>query len=131
MIGDADCETYVKSLQILIDDPGTDAILVMNAPQRDRVAVGRDGGDCAGSSRRETSPKPILTSWLGGLRRRDKRAKGVLERGQIPTYDTPENAVRAFMHMVRYRRNQADSRAGAADRCRRVFANAERGAVGD
>ena len=32
MIGDSDYHTYVQALQILLDDPGVDAILVMNAP---------------------------------------------------------------------------------------------------
>lgn len=101
MIGDADANTYASSLRILLDDPGVDAILVLNAPS----AVAPPEGAARGIvDIVKKSKLPILTSWLGG--EAAGRARGIFAEAEIPTYDTPEKAVRAFMHIVRYRRNQ-------------------------
>ena len=101
MIGDADAETYAKALRILLEDPGTDAILVLNAPQAiaPPVAAARAIVDLV-----RQADIPVLTSWLGG--ETAGRARRIFAEADVPTYDTPEQAVRAFMHMVRYRRNQ-------------------------
>ena len=49
------------------------------------------------------NPKPVLAAWMGG----HTVAEGsrLLDQAGIPTYDTPEKAVRAFMHLVSYARN--------------------------
>ena len=101
MIGDADARTYAKTLEILFTDPGVDAILVMNAPSA--MAPPEDAARGIVDIVREAK-LPILTSWLGG--EAAGRARRIFAEANIPTYDTPENAVRAFLHMVRYRRNQ-------------------------
>jgi acetyltransferase len=101
MIGDSDHRTYIGALQILLDDPGIDAILVMNAPSA--LAPPEETARGIVDALRAVQ-RPILTSWLGG--EAAGRARRVFSAAGIPTYDTPENAVRAFMHMVRYRRNQ-------------------------
>jgi acetyltransferase len=46
----------------------------------------------------------VLTSWLGD--RAALEARQLFAEHDIPTYDTPEDAVGAFMQMVAYRRNQ-------------------------
>ncbi len=101
MIGDADAQTYVNALRILLDDSNIDAILVMNAPSAiaPPVTAARGIVDLVREAK-----LPILTSWLGG--EAAGRARRIFAEANIPTYDTPENAVRAFMHMVQYRRNQ-------------------------
>jgi len=101
MIGDADARTYQKSLRVLMDDPGVDAILVVNAPS----AIAPPAGSARGIVNlvREAD-MPILTSWVGG--EAAGLAREIFAEAGIATYDTPENAVRAFMHMVRYNRNQ-------------------------
>lgn len=101
MIGDADAETYVQSLRVLLEDPGADAILVMNAPSA--IAPPEAAARAIVDVVRQAD-LPILTSWLGG--EAAGRARRIFAAANIPTYDTPENAVRAFMHMARYRRNQ-------------------------
>ena len=101
MIGDADYRTYIKTLRVLLDDPGVDAILVMNAPSA--MAPPEESARGIVDIVREAK-LPILTSWLGG--EAAGRARRIFAEANIPTYDTPENAVRAFLHMVRYRRNQ-------------------------
>ncbi|UCE59237.1 MAG: bifunctional acetate--CoA ligase family protein/GNAT family N-acetyltransferase [Phycisphaerales bacterium] len=101
MIGDAGPEVYVKALHILVEDPGVDAILVINAPSA--LAPPEDSARAIVDVVREAH-LPILTSWLGG--EFADRARLIFAHADIPTYDTPEKAVRALMHMVSYERNQ-------------------------
>ncbi len=101
IIGDAPPERYGKSLEILLKDKGTDAILVLNCPTAiasGEAAAGAVIDTIAGKKR------CVLTSWLGedaaaGARR-------LFAEHRIPTYFTPERAMRAFVDMVSYRQNQ-------------------------
>ena len=101
IIGDANGERYAKAMEILLRDKSADALLVLNCPTA--VASSSDAAqaviDTLGQSRR-----CVLTSWLGETTARD--ARRLLAADHIPTYDTPGDAVRAFMHMVTHRRNQ-------------------------
>lgn len=99
--GSADGAVYARALRLLLDDRGVDAVLVMHAPTFS--APGDDLADAVIEVARR-SRKPVLTSWLGiddaaGARRRFAAAG-------VPTHFTPDNAVRAFLNMVEYRRNQ-------------------------
>ena len=103
IIGDAPGERYAGAMQALLDDPGVDAILVLHTPTA--LASGADAARAIIAAVQEHGARRnVLTSWLG----RETAAKGreILRAAGIPTYGTPEHAVRAFMHMVRYRRNQ-------------------------
>jgi len=46
----------------------------------------------------------VLTSWMGG--EQVAPARRLFAEAGIPTYDTPTQAVDAFMHLVRFRRNR-------------------------
>jgi acetyltransferase len=108
IIGDADGARYEAALAALLADPNTDAILVANCPTAiaspveaaDAVIRAAQGADGRPEGRRRN----ILASWLGDGAAQPARAR--LAAAKIPQYDTPERAVRAFMHLVRYRRNQ-------------------------
>ena len=101
IIGDATGERYRKALEILLADRGADAVLVLNCPVA--VASGTEAAraviDASGRGKR-----CVLTSWLGEDAAREPR-RMFAEHG-IPSYFTPERAVRAFVDMVNYRRNQ-------------------------
>ena len=101
MIGDADAARYVKVIEILRKDPGIDAMLIMNAPSAIAPPVIAAEGIVRAV---KDTHLPVLTSWLGGDEA--QHARRVFAEHEIATYDTPESAIRAFMHMVRYRRNQ-------------------------
>ena len=101
MIGDADAQRYVKAMRIIREDPGVDALLVMNVPSAIAPPVLTAQGVV--DAIKETD-LPVLTSWVGG--EEATRARRVFSEHEIATYDTPESAIRAYMHMVRYRRNQ-------------------------
>lgn len=109
IIGDADGKRYADALRILLEDRGLDAVLVLNCP----TAVA-DAGEAAKATVDvilEHAKKPgggrkvpILTSWLGEYAAAD--ARKLFAQHRIPDYHTPNQAVRAFMHLVRYRKNQ-------------------------
>jgi acetyltransferase len=102
IIGDAPGRRYADSLEILTNDPGIDATLVINCPtavidrEEAAAAVVAAAGKRAGHT--------VLTSWVGGAL--TETARQLFAEHRIPTYDTPERAVRAFMHMVDYRTSQ-------------------------
>jgi acetyltransferase len=98
---DADAERYGRSLEVLLKDHNLDAILVLSSP------VMEDYVDANADAVIETVKKkrrPVLTSWLGKEVPRPARRR--FGSARIPTYDTPEDAVRGFMHLVAYQRNQ-------------------------
>jgi acetyltransferase len=103
IIGDAPGERYAGAMQALLDNPGVDAILVLHTPTA--LASGADAARAVVAAVREHGAgRNVLTSWLG--RKTATEGRQILRGAGIPTYGTPEHAVRAFMHMVRYRRNQ-------------------------
>jgi acetyltransferase len=102
IIGDAPDERYADALTVLLDEPNGDAILVLNCPTAITSSVEAANAviGVAGRDRRS-----IFTSWIGEQTAGEAR-RLFADRG-IPVYDTPEHAVRAFIHIVQYRRNQA------------------------
>ncbi len=101
IIGDANGARYSAALEALIGAPDTDAILVLNCPTA--VASGIEAAQAVIASALKLN-KPVFTNWLGA--QSADEARRLFEAANIPTYDTPEQAVRGFMHMIRYRRGQ-------------------------
>lgn len=101
VLGDASGQRYRESLAILIEDPGCDALLVMNCPTA--VADSMDAAQAVVNALAER-PAPVLACWLGDGAAAE--ARRLFARHKIPSFDTPEAAVRAFGHLVSYRRNQ-------------------------
>ena len=103
IIGDAPPERYARALEILLETPGSDAILVLNCPTA--LASGDEAARVVMAAVRKRSDKPpILTCWLGDPAARPART--LLTQAGIPTYETPEEAVHAFMHLADHHRNQ-------------------------
>ncbi|MDR3518696.1 MAG: bifunctional acetate--CoA ligase family protein/GNAT family N-acetyltransferase [Azospirillaceae bacterium] len=100
ILADAKGKRYADSLTTLLDDRANDAVLVLNCPS----AVG-DSADAAQAviATLKGRKHPVLTSWLGEGAATDARRQFAAAR--IPSYDTPDQAVRAFMHLVQYRKN--------------------------
>jgi len=101
IIGDSDAERYVNALSILLKDDSCDAILVMLVP----VAVidNREVAKRVADLIRQSS-KPVLTCWMGAETVADGRR--LLEQAGIMNFETPESAIRAFLQIVEYDRNQ-------------------------
>ncbi|HKK15114.1 MAG TPA: acetate--CoA ligase family protein, partial [Gammaproteobacteria bacterium] len=101
IIGDGDAERYVDALRILLRDPNFDAVLVMLVPTAvvDNASVAR-----AVAEEIKHTTKPVFTCWMGEAA--VEEARDILEQNNIPSFETPESAVRAFMQIVEYGRNQ-------------------------
>jgi acetyltransferase len=97
--GDADAERYAGALAVLCKLPEVDGLLVLYCP----TAVVSPGDTAAAVVAAPRGPQ-LLTSWVGEAA--VAGARGTFAEHRIPTYDTPEQAVRAFMYLVRYRESQ-------------------------
>ncbi|MBI1650229.1 GNAT family N-acetyltransferase [Hyphomicrobium sulfonivorans] len=108
IIGDAGPERYQKAAEILLADPATHALLVMNCPTA--MASSEEAAqvvvDLASAHRRQRPRKVILTSWLGEDAAEPSRQ--LFAKADIPTFATPEAAVEGFWQLVRYRRAQEE-----------------------
>jgi acetyltransferase len=100
LLDDAPAERFAQVTSLCLGDRQVDAALVIFAAQAatDPLATAKAVADVA-----ERSHKPVLGAWMGG---RTVRA-GVrwLNDAGVATHATPEQAVRAFMHLVAYARN--------------------------
>ncbi len=102
IIGDANGNRYVKALRVLIEDKGVDAILALNCPTA--VASPTEAAQAIIDIKTKQRNYPLVTSWVG--EQAAHKARQLFTRHQIPTYDTPEQAIRAFMHIYNYHCNQ-------------------------
>ncbi len=100
VLGDAPPERYAAALEILLADPGVDAVIAVLAPQSvtDPTTTAREVSAIAAKS-----AKPVLAAWMGGRLMRD--GIELFNQASVPTYATPDQAVEAFMHLVDYARN--------------------------
>lgn len=102
IIGDAPVGRYTDALRILLDAGELDAVLLIHAPTA--IVPSTAIADALAPIARDAQ-RLVLSSWLGGDAvagaRRSFSAAG------LPTYETPEDAVKAFMQTISYRRNQA------------------------
>ena len=102
VFGDAAPQRFADAVPIVLEDANIDGLLVILTPQAmtDPLASAQTVIQAA-----RHSNKPVVASWMGGRRVRDGVA--ALNAANIPTYSTPEKAVRVFMHGVTYSRNQS------------------------
>jgi len=100
--GDADATRYLAAFEALLEDRENDALLVMNVPTAlaSADAAARSIAACAQTYRNSViRPKPIFAVWIGS----SDATTPIFEAAGIPSYATESDAVRGFMHLVRYR----------------------------
>jgi len=100
LLGDASPERYATALERVLADKAVDSALVILTPQAMTDVVGTARAVAQVSTQH---PKPVLACWMGGLRT-EPGTRQLIEAG-LPTYDTPEDAIRAFQYLVSYGRN--------------------------
>ena len=105
IIGDAPGERYRAALQALLQDHNADATLVMHCPTA--VASATEAAEAVIETLTAAPPsaRPVFTAWVG--EQAVAEARSLFARHGIAGYPTPKQAVRAFMHLEHYRRNQA------------------------
>jgi acetyltransferase len=101
IMGDAAGERYADALRILLAAKGVDTVLVLHAPTA--VASSLAAADAVAQTVVETHGN-VLTCWVG--EEAVAPARKLFAKAGIPSYESPGMAVRAFLHRVRYRRNQ-------------------------
>ena len=100
IIGDADAKRYETAVRACIADPNVDGLLVIYTPQgTTQPTVLAETVTKIAADRR----KPMLTVWMGEDSVRE--ARDLFHKNDVPTYATPEEAVRTYMYMYRYRQN--------------------------
>jgi len=100
ILGDASPERYQRVVDICLKASEVKGLLIILTPQamtRSTHVAETLAGHLKGK------PYPVFTSWMGG--RDVEKAKEIFIREGIPTFDTPERAVRAFMNLYRYSKN--------------------------
>ncbi|MBT4485558.1 MAG: bifunctional acetate--CoA ligase family protein/GNAT family N-acetyltransferase [Candidatus Latescibacteria bacterium] len=100
VLGDAPPERYSNAVQLCLDDPNTDGVLVILTPQSmtDSAKVAEE--IVALPNRHK---KTLLASWMG---EDDVRVgEDILEKNKIPCFAIPEDAVKSFINMYNYSKN--------------------------
>jgi len=97
ILGDATPERYEQAVSICLEARELNGILIMMSPQ----AVA-DPSEVANllCSRIKKNGCPVFTVWMGG--KEVENGRQIFNRAGIPTFDSPERAVRAFMDLRAY-----------------------------
>jgi acetyltransferase len=101
LIGDAGAKRYADAIEALLADPQNDALLVLNVQTAlaDPSEIARTVCGIVGRHRGKTlRPKPVLAVWVGN----DPTVADVFSKGGVPHFETEGEAIRGFMHLVRF-----------------------------
>jgi acetyltransferase len=100
VLGDSSAKIFGEALQLIFNDENVDAVLVITATQA--VISPTEIANVVAEVSKDES-KTTLAVWMG----EQDVAKGreVLEKGGIPNYRFPEEAVDVFLKMYHYSRN--------------------------
>jgi len=100
MLGEAKPELYRQVVEICLNAREINGLLIISAPQAlaDTAEVAAALVDLI----RDKSI-PVITSWVGGADMH--KGRDIFNQAGIPTFDTPERAVRAFMDIYRFAQN--------------------------
>jgi len=101
VIGDATPERYAGAVELCLQDPGVDGVVVILTPQAMTrpLAVAQALVELA-----ERQAKPLFTVWMGGDQ--VESARDVFREARIPSFTTPEEAVDAVHYLAAYQANQ-------------------------
>jgi acetyltransferase len=100
MLGEATPGLYRKVVEICLRAVEVNGILILSAPQ---ALTDTAAAAAALVNLIQDTPIPVITSWIGGAEMQNGR--DIFNRAGIPTFDTPERAVRAFIDIHRYSKN--------------------------
>lgn len=102
ILGDAKAKRYEAAAQACFTDENVDGVLIIFTPQG-----GSDPAEIAEKIldlyNKNKFSKPCLTSFMGY--EDVEKANNILTENNIPTYSTPEQAVKTYMYMYQYKRN--------------------------
>ena len=106
ILGDAPVARYEQALRLLQQAPDSGAVLFIHAPSA-AVPGAEIAHALAPLARHEPGAPPrVLACWLGD--QSAAQARQTFQDQDIANFDTPEQAIRAFSMLTRYRHNQAE-----------------------
>jgi acetyltransferase len=100
VLGDATVDRFTKAITICLADSMVDGVLVIYVPMDS--APSTQLAKAVAESTKNAS-KPVIATWMGG--ENVKEGRQVFVENSIPTYDTPEEAVRTYVNMCRYKKH--------------------------
>ena len=101
IFGDAPVERYTQTLQALLDEPSTGAVLFLHAPTA--IVRSDDIARACAPIVRDAHDR-VMACWLGDDAVAE--ARRIFEEADVADYATPEEAVRAFSMLSTYRKSQ-------------------------
>jgi acetyltransferase len=106
IIGDAPVARYEQALNILTSDPATGAVLFIQAPTAivPSADIARALVPLMAPDAR--APARVMSCWLGDSA--VAQARQICRDAGVASFETPEQAVRAFSMLASYRRNQLE-----------------------
>jgi acetyltransferase len=103
VLGDARSERYKAAVEACLNDDNIDGILIVFTQQAvsESVEIAKNIVELVRGKSYQN--KTILTSFMGyGA---VQEANSILNANNIPTYSTPEQAIKTYMYMYNYQRN--------------------------
>ncbi len=108
ILGDAPPERYEKAITAVLEDENVDAVLAINCPisHVPGIEAAKATVDAVKKYRHkpDAGDKLVFTNWLGDATARNSRK--IFSDANIPTYDTPADAIRGFCYLTGYVRAQ-------------------------
>ncbi|HEX9862645.1 MAG TPA: bifunctional acetate--CoA ligase family protein/GNAT family N-acetyltransferase [Candidatus Bathyarchaeia archaeon] len=103
VLGDAQADRYKTAVEACLNDENIDGILIIFTQQAvgDPIAITKAIVELVKSKAYQN--KTILTSFMGY--NSVQEANSILNANNIPTYSTPEQAIKTYMQMYHYQRN--------------------------
>jgi len=98
ILGDALADRYEFSLDVVLDDPDVNTVLVLLTPQA--VTEPAVTAESIVRIAQRKPDKPVIACFLGAAKVAD--AVKILTEGKIPNYDSPESAVATIRVMSEY-----------------------------
>jgi len=103
VLGDAGADRYKTAVEACLNDKNIDGVLIIFTQQAVSGAVEIAKTIVELVKSKAYQNKTILTSFMGyGA---VEEANSILNANNIPTYSTPENAIKTYMYMYQYERN--------------------------
>jgi acetyltransferase len=104
IIGDAPPERYSAAVAAVADDPGADALLVLNCPTGLASPSDAAAAVAALTTEGKINGKPVLACWLGEHSARQGRS--LLQQAKVASFETPSDAARAVSYLGDWSRAQ-------------------------
>ncbi|WP_297510444.1 CoA-binding protein, partial [uncultured Caulobacter sp.] len=107
LLGDADAERYRAALEVVLADPGVDAVLVIHCAtaMRSPVDIAEAVTETIAAARARGVTKPVIGCWMGVGERAAVNA--IFSAAKLPLFDEPNGAVRGYGYLLAAARARA------------------------